>query len=236
LYDATAALVIERVQPAIMKFKRLIYVGLVLGVSLFGCYVAWQQHAKAFVDRLRPPSADLVKKWAGLSESTHLTVLTNISEYSSDNQQDDMYPGKFKWLRAYEERKGSNVNTFVIAVYESGALWPNNRAKFIRRLEQTHKKMLEDQTKAKLVHDKEANALVEALAPITMPNGKKSYGFLFGFFSARFAFHAEFDVFAFEFGEPMSYDERYPPAETTETPTNSFYEFFTNVDAFLSSQ
>jgi hypothetical protein len=232
----TAALVSERVQPAIMKVKRFIYVGLVLGCIMFGCHIAWQQHAKSFLARLHPPGADQVKKWLSLSESTHLTMLTNLPDYPLDNQQDDMYPGKFKWLRAYEDRKGSNFNTFVIAVYESGSLWPNNRAKFIRKLEQTRKKMLEDQTKAKLVHDKEANALVEAMAPITMPNGKKSYGFLLGFFPGRFAFHPEFDVFAFEFGEPMSYDERHRPAETTETPTISFYEFFTNVDAFLSSQ
>jgi len=211
-----------------MKLKRFIYVGLVMGGTLFGCYIAWQQHAKAFLERLRPPNADQVRKWAGLSESTHLTMFTNVQGYVWDGNE-DIHLGKFKWLRAYEDRKGSNINCFVIAVYESGAFWPSNRTKFIHDLEQIQKKISKDQTK-------EGQAFARGIGPMTMPNGQKSYGFIIGLFPARFALHSEFDDFACEFVDPISYDERHPPAETTEKPTNSFYEFFTNVDAFLTSQ
>ncbi len=163
-------------------------------------------------------------------------MLTNVPGDVWYGDDSTGHPGKFKWFWDYEDRKGSNFNCFVIAVYESGALWSTNRAKFIRQLEQIHEKMLEVQSKATEASVKETHAFVEGMAPMIMPNGRKSYGFDFAFFPARFDFHPEFDVLAYEFVEPMSYDERHPPAEKIEMPTNSFYEFFTNVDAFITSQ
>jgi len=71
----------ERAQPSVMKFKRFIYVGLILGVGLFGCYIAWQQHVQSFLGRLRPPNGDQVKKWAGFPEGTHLTMFTNVPDH-----------------------------------------------------------------------------------------------------------------------------------------------------------
>lgn len=57
-----------------------------------------------------------------------------------------------------------------------------------------------------------------------------------GLAPGRLAPHPECDVVAWAYAEPMSYDGRYPPADLTAMPTNSFSEFFTNVDAFLTSQ
>jgi len=222
-----------------MKFKRFIYVGLVLGGGLFGCYMAWQQHAKAVLERLRPPSPDQVRKWAGLPESTHLTMFTNVPDdvWYGDESID---LGKFKWVRAYENRKGSNFTCFVLAVYESGSFWPSNRTKFINDLEQNRKKMIYDREqfhkKYPKYQTKEEEAIELATSPRIMPNGQKSYGFIIGLFPARFALHPEFDVLAYEYVDPISHDDRHPPADLTEKPTNSFYEFYTNIDAFLSSQ
>jgi hypothetical protein len=64
----------------------------------------------------------------------------------------------------------------------------------------------------------------------------ESYGMLMGLAPARFALHPEFDVWACEYAEPDSYDERYPPADMTAMPTNLFSIFFTNVDAFIMGQ
>jgi len=151
----------------------------------------------------------------------------------------DIHPGKFKWFWAYEDRKGSNFTCLVIAVYEPGALWPTNRAKFMHLLDQTYKEIQKVQAKEEKlpgVVAKEGVNMAQEILPITMPNGQKSYGFLFGLFSARFAFHSEFDVLAYEDIEPIFNDERDPTADLTATPTNSFSELFTNVDAFLMSQ
>jgi hypothetical protein len=202
-----------------------------LSGGLLGWHIARQQHAKAFLERLRPPSADQVRKWEGLSENTHLTMFTNVPGdvwYGDDY----IHPGKFKWLWAYEDRKGSNFTCVVIAVYESGAFWPSNRAELWRMISDV------DQIKKNRPEspNKEDEAFAREMGSMTMPNGQKSYGLLFGLAPARFALHPKFDVLAYVDVEPLSYDDRYPPADLPERGTNSFSEFFTNVDAFLTSQ
>jgi hypothetical protein len=221
-----------------MKPKLILCLALALSGGLFVCHIAWQQHVQSFLGRLRPPSADQVKKWAGFPENTHLTMLTNVPDHIWYGD-DDIHLGKFKWFWAYEDRKGSNFTCLVIAVYEPGALWPTNRAKFMHSLKQSYKEIQKVQAKEEKlpgVVAKEGVNMAQEILPITMPNGQKSYGFLFGLSPARFAFHPEFDVLAYEDAEPDSYDDRYPPADLTATATNSFSEFFTNVDAFITSQ
>jgi len=98
-----------------VNYKRFIYVGLILGATLLGCSTARQLRAKAFLERLRPPSADQVKKWAGFPERTHLTMLTKVpDDFDFFNGDGDF--GKSKWLWVYEDRKGSNFTRVVIAL------------------------------------------------------------------------------------------------------------------------
>ena len=229
-----------------MNFKRYIFVGLILGAGWLGWHVARQQYAKALIEGLRSPSPDQVRKWAGLSENTHLAMFTNVPPgvpyFGSGG---DLNFGKFEWLRAYEDRKGSNFDCFVIAVYESGAFWPSNRPKLIHDLELAHKNILQREKKLLQSHQellkdrtfaKESDARDQIISPMTMPNGQKTYGFGIGLWPARFALHTDFDILVYEAVEPIFNDERDPTADLTEVPANSFYEFFTNVDSFVTSQ
>lgn len=219
-----------------VKFKRFIYVGLGLGVGLVGGYLAWQQHVQAFLERVRPPSVDQVKKWAGFPENTHLTMFTNVPDEVAHNTIDDSI-GKVKWFWTYEDRKGSNYTHVVVAVFEPGGFWPSKRALLINASKQIYKRYSEQKHSDKEnAVAKEGEDLARELSPMTMPDGQKSYGFLFGLAPARFAHHPEFDVMACTYCEPMSYDERYPPADLTAVGTNPCSVFFTNVDAFLTSQ
>jgi hypothetical protein len=222
-----------------MKPKLILGLALALVVGLLGWHIARQQLAKAFLERLRPPSADQVKKWAGFPESAHLTMLTNVpDDLRNDNNDVDNPLRKFKWLWIYEDRKGSNFTRVVIAVFEPGGFWPAKRALVIRASEQGYKTFSEQThpDKENAVY-KEGEAFARELGPMTMPNGQKSYGlFLFGYSPTRFAPHWEFDLLAGAYTKPDSYDKRYPPADLTEVGTNAFSKFFTNVDAFLTSQ
>jgi len=221
-----------------MKPKIILCLALVLSGGLVVCHIAWQQHVQFFLERLRPPSTDQVKKWAGFPESAHLTMLTNVpDDFGFFNVDGDNPFGKSKWLWFYEDRKGSNFTRVVIAVFEPGGFWPKKRALIIKASEQVYKTFSEQKHLDKEnSENKEVEALARELGPITMPNGQKSYGMLMGLAPGRFALHPEFDVWACEYTEPDSYDERYPPADLTEVGTNAFSKFFTNVDAFLTSQ
>jgi hypothetical protein len=227
-----------------MKFKRFIYVGLVLGGSWFGCYIAWQQYIKSFAPRLHPPSAEQVRKWAGLSESGHLimTTLTNVPSDSDVGFGYDIDPfGKFTSLWAYENCRQSSTSHVVIAVYTPGALLTTNRTAFIDAFERINTKLKRElSAHPPPIGDNPGQDLEEMYketAQVTMPNGEKSYGFILGLSPARFAFHRKFDVLVYEFVEPESYDVRYPPAEKVdEVGGPQFYELFTNVNAFLASQ
>jgi hypothetical protein len=221
-----------------MKPKLILCLALVLSGGLLAWHIARQQQAKAFLERLRPPSVDQVKKWAGFPESTHLTMLTNVPDdlgYDKDDADNSL--GKFKWFWTYEDRKGSNFTRVVIAVFEPGGFWPTKRALLINASKQIYNKYSEQKHLDKEnSENKEGEALAREMGPMTTPNGQKSYGMLMGLAPGRFALHPEFDVWACEYSKPISYDERYPPADLTAMPTNSFSEFFTNVDAFLTSQ
>jgi hypothetical protein len=220
-----------------VKPKLILCLALVLGVGLFGCYIAWQQHVQSFLERLRPPSVDQVKKWAGFPESTHVTMLTNVPDDLAYDNNDDDSIGKFKWFWTYEDRKGSNFTRVVIAVFEPGGFWPAKRALLIKASEQNYKRYSEEQHPDKENPiAKEGDDLARELGTMKMPNDQKSYGMLMGLAPGRFALHSEFDIWACEYTEPISYDERFPPADLTEVGTNSFSEFFTNVDAFITSQ
>ena len=222
-----------------MKPKLILCLALALGIGLLGWHIAWQQHVQSFLERLQPPSADQVKKWAGFPEGTHLTMLTNIpADFEFFNVAGDNSFGKFKWFWTYEDRKGSNFTRVVIAVFEPGGFWAAKRASIIKASEQTYKTFSEQKhlDKKNAVY-KQGEALARELGPMTMPNGQKSYGlFLFGFSPTRFAPHRKFDLLAGEYAKPDSYDGRYPPADLTEVGTNYFSEFFTNLDAFITSQ
>jgi hypothetical protein len=220
-----------------MKIKLLLCLALALGASLFVCHIAWQQHVQSFLGGLRPPGADQVKKWAGFPERTHLTMLTNVPDDLKYDKDDDDSIGKFKWLWIYENRKGSNFTRVVIAVFEPGGFWPAKRALIINASKQVYKKHSEQKHPDKEnAVAKEGEAFAREMGPMTMPDGQKSYGMLMGLAPGRFALHPEFDVWACEYAEPDSYDERYPPADLTEVGTNLFSIFFTNVDAFITSQ
>jgi len=222
-----------------MKPKLILCLAIVLSGGLLAWHIARQQLAIAFLERLRPPSADQVKKWAGFPESAHLTMLTNVpDDLRNDNNDVDNPIRNFKWLWIYEDRKGSNFTRVVIAVFEPGGFWPAKRALVIKASEQGYKKFSEQKHPDKEnSENKEGEALARELGPMTMPNGQKSYGlFLFGFSPTRFAPHREFDLLAGEYTKPDSYDRRYPPSDLTEVGTNYFSEFFTNVDAFITSQ
>jgi hypothetical protein len=210
-----------------MKFKRFIYIGFILGGGLCGCYNARQQPAGLFIGQLRSPSSDQVRKWAGLSERTQLTMFTNIPPDVPYGYGEEINFGKFTWLWAYEDRKGSNIDCFVIAVYEPGEFYPSKRSEFNNDFKQINKHPKP--------RDKEGQALSRELGP-AMLSGQKSYGFLFGLWPARFAFRPKFDLLAYEVVEPVPDDNRHPPADMTEMPTNYFSTFFTNVDSFLTSQ
>ena len=221
-----------------MKPKLILCLALVLSGGLFVCHIAWQQHVQSFLERLRPPNVDQVKKWAGFPESTHLTLLTNVPDDLGHDNNDDDSIGKFKWFWTYEDRKGSNFTRVVIAVFEPGGFWPAKRALIIPASKQVCKKYSEQKHPDKEnAVAKEGEIFAREMGPMTMPNGQKSYGLLlFGFSPTRFAPHREFDLLAGEYAKPDSYDERYPPADLTAMPTNLFSEFFTNVDAFITSQ
>jgi len=218
-----------------MEFKRFIFIGLVLGVGLLGYSLAGQQRAQSLLERLRPPSADQVKKWKGFPESDHFTMFTNVP---NDGGYDPKF-GNFKWLWIYEDCKGSNYIRFFIAVYEPGGFWPAKRDELIKVSEQMHKMYL-DLTNH--IGEKWAKGNVEEiffldLSPMTTPNGQKSYGSLYGLSPLRLAIHPEFDVSAWVFSRPDNYyNASPPPADLPEIGTNPFTEFFTNVDAFLTSQ
>jgi hypothetical protein len=220
-----------------MKPKLILCLALVLSGGLFVCHIAWQQHVQSFLERLRPPSVDQVKKWAGFPESTHLTMLTNVPDDLGHDNNDDDSIGKFKWFWTYEDRKGSNFTRVVIAVFEPGGFWPTKRALIINASKQVYKKYSEQKHPDKEnAVAKEGEAFAREMGPMTMPNGQKSYGMLMGLAPGRLAPHPEFDVVAWEYTEPDSYDERYPPADLTEVGTNYFSEFFTNLDTFITSQ
>ena len=164
-------------------------------------------------------------------------MFTNVPDDIGHDNDDDSI-GKFRWFWTYEDRKGSNYTRVVIAVFEPGGFWPAKRALIINASKQAYKKYSEQKHPDKEnALGKEGENFEREMGPMTMPNGQKSYGlFLFGFSPTRFAPHPEFDVLAGEYTKPDSYDERYPPADLTEVGTNLFSIFFTNVDAFLTSQ
>jgi len=216
-----------------VKFKRFIHIGIVLGGSLGGCYIAWQQHVQSFLETLHPPSVDQVKKWAGLPEGAHLTMYTNVPD---DVRYNDGDFGKFKCFWAYEDRKGSNVDGFVIAVYEPGAFCPSKRALLINTSKEMYKRYSDRKNLDKENPAEDGQAIAREMSPIITPKGQKSYGFLLGLAPGRFALHPEFDIMASEYVKPVSYDERYQPTDLTAMPTNSLSEFFTNADAFIASQ
>jgi hypothetical protein len=227
-----------------MKFKRFVYVGLVLGGSWFGCYIAWRQYVQSFARRLHPPSAEQVRKWAGLSESGHL-IMTTLTNVPSDSDvgflYDNHFFGKFTSLWAYENCKQSSTNSVVIAVYTPGALLTTNRTTFIDALERINTKLKRELSAHPPPIGQNPGQDLEELqricAQVTMPDGEISYGFLEGLSPARFAFHPKFDVLMYEYIEPESYDIRYPPAEKVdEVGGQQLYELFTNVNAFLTSQ
>lgn len=219
-----------------MKFNRLVCIVVVLVSGVFACYVVWRQHVKSVLERLHPPDAEQVRTWAGLSDKTHLTVFTNIPDevwYGDES----VILGKFKWVRAYEDCKGSNYDCFVIAAYEPGALFSTNRAKFVNQIEEMDARIKTIKLSNQPAFRKEEMEVTGEIGSAKTPNGQKSYGFIItGFSPARFAFHSTFDVLAYELIEPSSYDERHPPADLTEMPTLPFDEFFSKVDAFLSDQ
>lgn len=218
-----------------MKFKRFVYVGLVLVGGLFGYCIAWRHYVGSFARRLHPPGAEQVRKWAGLSESGHLamTTLTNVA-----SDVDVGLFGKFEWLWSYENRRRSSTNYVVIAVYKPGAFLPTNRTKFIDTFEQVNKGAIVSTNFSTNSEVRKGEEEFKRLtAQVTMPNGEKSYGFILGLDPARFALHRRFDVMLCEYIDPESYDVRYAPAEEVEWPgAQRFYELFTNVDAFLRSQ
>jgi len=124
-------------------------------------------------------------------------------------------------------------------VFTPGALFPTNRTAVIDGLDRIDKSITLSTNPAVRKGDLEQGLeeLKRIGAQVTMPNGEKSYGFLEGLSPGRFAFHPKFDVLMYEYVEPVSYDVRYPPAENIEEPgAQRFYELFTNVNAFLTSQ
>jgi hypothetical protein len=240
-------------KPATMKFKRFIYVGLVLGGSLFGCYIAWGQYVKSFARRLHPPSSEQVRKWAGLSESGHLTM-TTLTNVSSDGNVGFNYNirlwGKFTSLWAYENCRGTSTNYVVIAVYTPGVLLTTNRTAVIDSIEQMNAQVANELSKLPVVPRprgisgepasprQDLEEMKRATAQVTMSNGEKSYGFTDAVVEMdRFAFHPKFDVLVYEFVRPESSDVHHPPAdEVDKLGAQQLYELFTNVDAFLKSQ
>ena len=209
-----------------MKFKRFIFIGIVLGAGLFSFSIAGQQRGKTFFEGLRSPSPDQVKIWAGFPESARLTMSTNVP---TDGGYDQQF-GNFKWLWVYDDRKGSNYARVVIAVYEPGGFWPAKCAEAIKLSEQMYKTYLDQK---RLGNDA---IFFWELSPMTMPNGQKSYGCLNGLSPMRFALHPQFDVLALEYARPESDGIGILPAYLPEMATNYFSKFFTNVDAFLTSQ
>jgi len=222
-----------------MKFKRFILIGLILGAGLLGWPMARQLYAQSLLEKLRPPSADQVKKWAGFPDDSHLTLLTQIPDDLKSNFTNEDNPfGKFKLLWAYEDRKGSNFARVVIAVFKPGGFMTAKRSSAIKMSEQ-FSKLYTDQKQLgkKGSPDNEVEIFERELSPMIMPNGQKSYGFGLLFpFPGRFAMHQEFDVFACEYGMPISIDESRPPADLVKGGTNIFSACFTNVDAFLTTQ
>lgn len=92
-----------------MNPKLLLALALILGGGLLGWHIARRHHTEVFLERLQPPSADQVKKWAGFPEKSHLTLLTNFpGDVGHDNKSENNFMGRYKWLWIYEDRKGSN--------------------------------------------------------------------------------------------------------------------------------
>ena len=121
-----------------MKFKHLIYLGLVLAGSWFGGYFAWRQYVQSFARRLHPPSAEQVRQWAHLSENGHLIMRTPTDVPNSgdvDFASELAGWGKVTSLWAYENCKPTCTNYVVIEVYAPGALLTTNRTAFINTIE-----------------------------------------------------------------------------------------------------
>jgi len=215
-----------------MKFKRFIFIGLILGAGLFVCSITAQQPSQSLLARLHPPSAGQVKKWAGFPETAHLTLLDKFpDDFARDYNNGDNETGKFKWCWIYEDRKGSNYARVVIAVFEPGGFWPAKRASLIEDSERNHKWFSEQKNPGS-----DFQAFARAMKPVTMTSGQKTYGFLLGIVPARFALHPEFDLIASEYTAPIVYDKHHPPEDLVEMGTNSLAELFTNLDLFLTSQ
>ncbi len=190
--------------------KLILCLALVLSGGWLGCLPVTRT--------LNPPDAEQVRKWAGFSESTHLTATNVASDYIEIS-------GKFKWARAYENRKGRSLESYTIALYEPGTLFGTKRTALTNRIEQTVKT------------NKFASEDFKLIADIrTLPNGQKAYAFPLGFDASLFTFHRDFDLLVI-----WSLDSRdnYPSDERIERsahPSDTFYELFKNVDEFLNSQ
>jgi len=192
-----------------MKPKLLLGLALVLGGGWFGCSTSAQPHAKSISRTPNPPSADQVRNWVGYSDSVHFNLMTNYSDSEIAKF------GKLKWRRVYEYRKGRSFDGYAIAVFEPGTLWGTNRTATLNHF------------------DNQTNVFMRVL---TLPSGRKSYGFLAGFYPGRFSFHKDFDLMITEYGDSYS---TYPPEEQLEplpNPAEDFINLFRNVDEFLDNQ
>ena len=214
-----------------MNLKLILGLALVLSSGLFGCSTTAQQQAKTTTRTPNPPSAEQVRTWVGYPESVHFNLVTNCPNAEITKL------GKLKWRCVYEYRKGRSFDGYGIAVFEPGTLIVGtNRANidtFYKKIEEMIRQPLE---KSGVITNEIAKNILSVMGVKTLPSGRKSYGFLAGFYPGRFSYHPDFDLMITEYGDSYS---TYPPAEQLEplpNPAESFFNLFKNVDDFLDSQ